>query len=49
VIHWKLQYYQELENKGPAEYDNIAAKEHAAFWGRMGDLLKKSSDVSIRE
>ena len=43
VIHWKLQYYEKMENNGPVGYEDIAAREHEAFWGKMANLLKKSS------
>jgi len=41
VVNWKLQYYQDLENKGPEEYDSFITKEHGKFFERMVDLLKK--------
>jgi MerR family transcriptional regulator, aldehyde-responsive regulator len=44
VINWKLQYYQKIENNGPAGYDDLVAREHEVFWEKMANLLKKSSD-----
>jgi MerR family transcriptional regulator, aldehyde-responsive regulator len=29
MVNWKLEYYQELENNSPEEYDNIASKKRA--------------------
>lgn len=29
MVNWKLEYYQELENNSPEEYDNLASKKRA--------------------
>jgi DNA-binding transcriptional MerR regulator len=40
VINLKLEYYRELENRGPDEYESIIDKKHADAFEGMVKVLK---------
>lgn len=50
MVNWKLEYYQELENNSPEEYDDIAFKKRAIdFDSRMKLFEEKVGTASKQE
>ncbi|WP_315069134.1 MerR family transcriptional regulator [uncultured Clostridium sp.] len=45
VVNLKLKYYQELENNGPEEYDDLISKKHDNLTEKLMELLNKKNNV----
>jgi DNA-binding transcriptional MerR regulator len=41
MVNWKLEYYQELENNSPEEYDNIVSKKHAVDYDSRMKMIEE--------